>query len=165
MASRTAPTTATSSTTFRLHLTDADGRTPAEETQVSIRVTKNEPAVIKALFPGRDTSVSALQEFQLKARVYDDFGLLDYGVEFTVSGGNSQQISLRSPTPTEQPTPELTTDFAHQLDLESLKVAPDDVVVYSFWAVDRAARLLRRVRELEAEVKRKEMLDRGGMIM
>ena len=33
------------------------------------------------------------------------------------------------------------------------------------WAVDRAARLLRRVRELEAEVKRKEMLDRGGMIM
>ena len=157
--------TATSSTTFLLHLTDADGRTPAEETQVSIRVTKNEPAVIKALFPGRDTSVSALQEFQLKARASDDFGLLDYGVEFTVSGGDSQQISLRSPTPTEQPTPELTADFAHQLDLESLKAAPDDVVVYSFWAVDRAADGSERRTSgdlLFAEVRRFEEIFREG---
>ncbi|MFM8474347.1 MAG: hypothetical protein ACKOEO_00940, partial [Planctomycetaceae bacterium] len=156
---------ATSSTTFHLHLTDADGRTPAEETQVTIRVTQNEPAVIRATFPGRDTSVSALQEFQLKASASDDFGLLDYGVEFTVSGGNSQQISLRSPTPNELSTAELNADFAHQLDLEALKVAPDDVVVYSFWAVDRAADGSERRTAgdlLFAEVRRFEEIFREG---
>ena len=138
--------TAVSNITLQLHLRDAEGRTPADDTQFSIRVTQNQPAVVKALFPGRDTSVSPLQEFQVQAQASDDFGLLDFGIEYSISGGPSQQLSLRTTTPDQAPavttaeTPAaLTADFSHRLDLEAANAAPDDVVVYSLWADDQAA--------------------------
>ena len=157
-----------------LHLADTDGRTPAEETTVSIRVTPNQPASVKALFPGRDTNVSALQEFLVQANASDDFGLVDYGIEFTLSGGQPQQISLINPaaanntantTSTQNPKPLLAADFNHNIDLETLGAAPDDVVVYSFWAVDHAAdgSPRRTVGDLLfAEVRRFEEIFREG---
>ena len=159
---------------FHLHMTDAAGRTPAEETTVSIRVNRNQPATVKPVFPGRDTNVSALQEFRVQANASDDFGLIDYGIEFTLSGGEPQQISLNQPaadhTPTdagstETPTPLVAAEFAHNIDLEALGAAPDDVVVYSFWAIDQAAdgSPRRTVGDLLfAEVRRFEEIFREG---
>jgi hypothetical protein len=164
--------TASTSQILTLHLVDAQGRTAPEDTQISIRVARNQPAAVKAVFPGRDTNVSALQEFRVQAQASDDFGLIDFGMEFSVSGGAPRQISLRtapSPEPTaENPQPDkplLSTEMTHSLDLESLGAAPDDVVVYSFWAVDRApdGSERRTVGDLLfAEVRRFEEIFREG---
>ncbi|MEY3459263.1 MAG: hypothetical protein RL215_2420, partial [Planctomycetota bacterium] len=164
--------TASTSQIFTLHLVDAQGRNAPEDTQISIRVARNQPATVKAVFPGRDTNVSALQEFRVQAQASDDFGLVDFGMEFTVSGGPPQQFSLRpslSPAPAAQDpqpdTPLLSAEMTHSLDLESLGAAPDDVVVYSFWAVDHApdGSERRTVGDLLfAEVRRFEEIFREG---
>ena len=93
--------------TFEVHesnswivfLQDADGRTPAEEDQISIKVTLNEPAKIKMTFPGKDSNVSPLQEFLVEANATDDFNLVDYGIQFSLSGGASQDFSLKQISP------------------------------------------------------------------
>ena len=144
------------SNAWTVFLQDAEGRIPAEEEKVSIKVTFNQPAKVKAVFPGRDTNVSPLQEFLVEANASDDFALVDFGVQYSVSGGELKEISakppLRShnpdtapataelPAPADLPAPALlNTAILHDIDLESLNAAPDDLVTYSFWATDIAA--------------------------
>lgn len=99
--------------TFEVHesnswivfLQDADGRTPAEEDQISIKVTLNEPAKIKMTFPGKDSNVSPLQEFLVEASATDDFNLVDYGIQFSLSGGAVQDFSLKQISPPSPPSP------------------------------------------------------------
>ena len=158
--------------TFEVHesnswivfLQDADGRTPAEEDQISIKVTLNEPAEIKMTFPGKDSNVSPLQEFLVEANATDDFNLVDYGIQFSLSGGAVQDFSLKqisppSPVPSapssaapaleEDPSssPDTTASvgktepmrsaaLSHRIEMETLKAQPDDLVTYSFWATD-----------------------------
>ena len=88
---------------FQVFLQDAEGRTAAEEEQITVRVTRNKRPKLKVTFPGRDTNVSPLQEFQIAAEATDDFGFADYGVKFSLSGKDSGEISLAavtSPDPT-----------------------------------------------------------------
>ena len=83
---------------YRVYLEDEQGRTALEEETIHLRVTRNKRPKIKVTFPGRDTSISALQEFQIEAEARDDFGLTDFGVTYTLSNGTSEEISLGSET-------------------------------------------------------------------
>lgn len=144
-------------------LIDADGRTPADEEQISIKVTRNEPPVLKATFPGKDTNVSPLQEFLIEATASDDFGLLNFGVQYSLSGGTVTDIAVKPQSPvidanskvetgSSEATDSATSAATHQtsatllnarighrIELENLNAAPDDLVTYSFWASDLAA--------------------------
>ncbi|HAP06532.1 MAG TPA: hypothetical protein DCR20_01800, partial [Planctomycetaceae bacterium] len=153
--------TALASATWTVHLQDAQGRTPADEQQFSLRVVANKPATIKPTFPARDVNVSPLQEFFVEAAATDDFGLVNAGLEYSLAGGESREVSLLQPTADGAPV--TAAQLRQLIDLESLQAAPDDMVTYTFWAEDRAADgSLRRVWSdlLFAEVRRFEEIFR-----
>jgi len=138
-------------------LEDSEGRKPKDEEQITIKVVFNQPAKIKPTFPGRDTNVSPLQEFLVEAQASDDFNLVDYGLQFSLSGGETKEFSLKAPATTSAATdmavnsaeaspttpiaaePLLTAKLSHEIEMETLNAAPDDLVTYSFWATDIAA--------------------------
>jgi hypothetical protein len=138
-------------------LEDSEGRKPKDEEQITIKVVFNQPAKIKPTFPGRDTNVSPLQEFLVEAQASDDFNLVDYGMQFSLSGGETKEFSLKAPAPTSAATdvavnsaeaspatpvavePLLAAKLSHEIEMETLNAAPDDLVTYSFWATDIAA--------------------------
>ena len=153
--------TALASATWTVHLQDAQGRTPADEQQFSLRVVANKPATIKPTFPARDVNVSPLQEFFVEAAATDDFGLVNAGLEYSLAGGESREVSLLQATADGAPV--TAAQLRQLIDLESLQAAPDDMVTYTFWAEDRAADgSLRRVWSdlLFAEVRRFEEIFR-----
>ena len=149
---------------WTIYLRDADGREPINEDRLSVTVLRNQAAVVKPVFPTTDTNVSALQEFLVEGSASDDFGLLDFGIEYSLSGGDLQEVSLRE-LPDETATAEPTTGAAirYEIDLESLGAAPDDLLTWSFWAVDRDAEgVVRRSTSdlMFAEVRRFEEIFR-----
>jgi hypothetical protein len=109
-----------------VYLQDAQGRTPADDEQISIRVTKNEPAKVKPTFPGRDTSVSPLQEFVVEAKASDDFDIVDYGVQYSLSGGDTNDVSLKPQTGA---APETETAETETADSETPAVAVESTAV------------------------------------
>ena len=147
----------TDSNVWTVLLEDSEGRKPKDEEQITIKVVFNQPAKIKPTFPGRDTNVSPLQEFLVEAQASDDFNLVDYGVQFSVSGGETKELSLKAPATTSAATavavspaeassatpvvvePLLAATLSHKIEMETLSAAPDDLVTYSFWATDIAA--------------------------
>lgn len=147
----------TDSNVWTVLLEDSEGRKPKDEEQITIKVVFNQPAKIKPTFPGRDTNVSPLQEFLVEAQASDDFNLVDYGVQFSLSGGETKEFSLKAPAITSVATdvavspdaanqaapvtvePLLAAKLSHEIEMETLNAAPDDLVTYSFWATDIAA--------------------------
>ncbi len=143
---------ADASSAWIVRLQDAAGRTQAEDEQILINVSLNQPAQLKATFPGKDAQVSPLQEFLIEASASDDFGIVDAGVQYSLSGRELNDITLNHNEAANAPasdsaavsvTPEtrpaiLSTTISHQIDLESLNAAPDEMVTYSFWASDIA---------------------------
>jgi hypothetical protein len=147
----------TDSNVWTVLLEDSEGRKPKDEEQITIKVVFNQPAKIKPTFPGRDTNVSPLQEFLVEAQASDDFNLVDYGVQFSLSGGETKEFSLKAPAVTSVATdvavspdaanqaapvsvePLLAATLSHEIEMETLNAAPDDLVTYSFWATDIAA--------------------------
>lgn len=122
---------------FLVYLEDADGRTAAEQETISLRVTRNKRPKIKVTFPGRDTNVSPLQEFQVEAEATDDFGFSDFGVMYSVTGSPPSEISL-APTPPSEKKP-TKINLQHVIELEQLKVGPDELLSYYFYVDDIAA--------------------------
>jgi hypothetical protein len=148
----------TDSNVWTVLLEDSEGRKPKDEEQITIKVVFNQPAKIKPTFPGRDTNVSPLQEFLVEAQASDDFNLVDYGLQFSLSGGETKEFSLKAPAATSvatdvavspdgasQAVPALPLNrcwprtLSHEIEMETLNAAPDDLVTYSFWATDIAA--------------------------
>ncbi|HQZ66783.1 MAG TPA: hypothetical protein PLY87_16940, partial [Planctomycetaceae bacterium] len=143
----------TESNAWIVRLEDSQGRTPADEEQISIKVSRNKPAQVKATFPGKDTNVSPLQEFLIEAKASDDFGVVNVGVQYSLSGGDLMDVAVpldaseaiaagsasvlgvKVSAETEQ---RLNSVISHKIILESLNAAPDDLVTYSFWASDIA---------------------------
>lgn len=110
-------------------LEDHDGRTSDDETTISLRIIHNEPPEIRITFPQPDLSVSALQELVTDAEAADDFGILDYGIVYSLSGSDSQTVSLR-----QDETPDRQATMTHMIDLESLAAEPDDLLTWHFFA-------------------------------
>ncbi len=116
---------------YELHLVDAQGHANKMPPRFTIDVHKNMPAELRPTFPNRDVAVSPLEELSLEAEVSDDFGLTGYGVSYTVAGTQSSEIILSEPgllTGKQQ--------IQHLLALEELKVQPDQLLTYYFWADD-----------------------------
>jgi hypothetical protein len=86
---------------------------------------------LKLVFPGGDERVSALQELQLQGEASDDFGLLKYGVGYSLSGQDPRLVELGGPAPANQ-----KRTFSYVLALEDLGVQEDQLIGYFVWADD-----------------------------
>ena len=86
--------TAAQSQQFELHLADAQGRSNKLPPRFVIDVQKNLPPQIQPVFPGNDVVVSPLEEVALEAKVADDYGLIGYGLTYSLVGSQSQDVTL-----------------------------------------------------------------------
>ena len=119
------------SQTYELQLVDADGRTNKIPAQFVINALKNRKPELKFLAPRGDQKVSPLEEMNFQGEAWDDFGLRDYGLTYTVAGKEEVTIALgTNSAPNEKRT------FGHLLKLEELELVPDQLVSYFLWADD-----------------------------
>jgi len=123
--------TLTNSTRYSLELVDADGRTNKSPPEFSIVVLPDRPPVVKVDFPHGDQRVSSLEEMQLVGEAKGEFGLLKYGVGFSVAGQEPQFVEMGEAAVANE-----KRLFTNQIAMEKLGVTPDQVVSYFVWADD-----------------------------
>ena len=146
--------TADVDTTWTVFLQDRQGRSAGEETEIMLRIIKNEPPTIRITFPQSDISVSALQEVVTEAEVTDDFGIVDFGICWSLGAGEPQSISLA-----EENQMFSGVEMSHTMDLEALGAEPSDLLSWHFYADTYVAdgRIQRSLSDLMfAEVRRFE---------
>lgn len=119
------------SQTYELRLVDADGRTNKVRAQFIVDVKKNQPPELKFAFPKGDQRVTPLQEVAFQGEVWDDFGLVAYGLTFTVAGREPRQLTFGIGS-----APDEKKKFDYLLKLEEEHVGTDDLVSYFLWAED-----------------------------
>ena len=125
---------------FELILVDDEGRENRTPPRFVFNVIENKPPDLK-LVTARDVQASPLEELQLKATAWDDFGLQALGLSYVVAGNPEQTIALEVPAAT---TRKKKLPVEHLLELEELDVQPDDLVSYYFWAEDVGPEGVRR---------------------
>ena len=123
--------TLTNSARYSLELVDTDGRTNKTPVEFVIQVLPDRPPDVKIAFPRGDQRVSSLEEMQLQSEARDDFGLLKYGVGFSVAGQEPQFVELGQSAAANE-----KRQFTNQIALEKLGVEVDQLVSYFAWAED-----------------------------
>jgi hypothetical protein len=118
---------------LKLELVDEVGRKNVKPVQFTINVLPNQPVALKPVFPARDLEVSALEELDLKATAWDDFGVKRFGLSYSLSGQQPIDVVLGENAAARQ-----KHELAHAIRLEELKAQPDDLLSYHFWAEDFA---------------------------
>lgn len=116
---------------LKLELVDEAGRGNLTKTELSIQVVPNQPPTIKPVFPARDYEVSSLEEMDLKATVWDDFGLPRFGMSYALAGKADVNIVLGENAAGKQ-----KHNLAHKIAFEELQAQPDELLSYYFWAED-----------------------------
>ena len=96
-----------------------------------MNVTRNHPPVVKITQPAHDVRVSPVEELKLKADIEDDFGVTRHGLSYSIAGGESREIILKSPAASRR-----QVRAEHLLDFETLHAVPDQLVTYFFWGED-----------------------------
>ncbi len=117
---------------WKLYLIDAVGRENKMPPELSAKVLKNQPADVE-LALARDLRVSPVEEVEVQATTWDDFGIAKYGLTYTLAG-KSQEVVLG-----EQAVAKERREANHLLDFERLEAQPDQLLSYYFWADDYAA--------------------------
>ena len=92
------------------------------------------PPTVSFAKPGRDTSVSAIEEVFVEAQAEDDFGVRDLDLVYSVNGGPEKTVKLFGGR---SRLPEVTA--GHTFFLEEFGVQPGDSVSYYAQALDSAA--------------------------
>ena len=120
-----------SSSRYRVDLVDQQGRENREPPELVVRVLANRRPDLKFASPTRDVRVSPLEELTVRAKVWDDFGLRQYGLSYTVAGRPPREVVLGESTPAKE-----SREARHLLDFEALEAEPDQLLSYHFWAED-----------------------------
>ena len=118
---------------LELQLRDEAGRTNKERYEFAINVLANKPPDLKLVLPSRDVQVSPLEEVELKANAWDDFGLRRVGVNYLAADGDVQDLVLAEAIEGKK-----RVEVQYLLAFEELKAQSDDLVSYHFWAEDVA---------------------------
>jgi len=145
---------------FELRLVDDQGRSNKQPPEFVINVLPNKPPELKLVMPSRDVQVSPIEELQLKANAWDDFGLNGIGVTYAIPGKDSNDIVLATHTEGKK-----NIEIEHLVAFEKLKAEPDQLLAYHFWAEDTGPDgTLRRVSSdmYFAEVRHFEEIFRQG---
>ena len=128
---------------WKLKLVDEEGRKNQQEVTLRAKALPNEAAKIK-LVAGGDVQVSPLQEFDVGAKINDDFGIEKVGIGYQFAGGDIVEIA------SENAKPEKEVKLANLIDLESLKAETNQLLSYYVWAEERdeAGELRRSVSDI-----------------
>lgn len=123
------PVDRTRKLSFRLK--DGKGRQNREADEFVVTAIPNRPPEIKLTFPGRDLRVSPIEELQLEATVWDDFGITEHGIVLALADQESRTVTLG-----QKAAPRQKHELAHLLALELENAQPDQLVSYYFFADD-----------------------------
>lgn len=124
--------TVTQNDKYHVELLDHDGE-PSEFNPIySIVAQADNPPKIHISFPRDDIEVSMLDEVPFNFDIKDDFGLLDYGLQYQISGAEPVRVALNSRSGNL-----LEAKGTYELMLEDLSVLPSDIVTWTIWAEDR----------------------------
>ena len=123
----------TESRRYELRLTDDRGRRNKLPAEIVVNVVPNRPAEIRLTRPAQDLRVSPLEEISLAASLSDDYGLLDYGVSYSLGGEATRDVSLSDSA---GDPPAKQQDAQYVLDVEALRAEPDRLISYYVWAED-----------------------------
>ncbi|WDI41771.1 hypothetical protein [Bremerella sp. P1] len=114
-----------------LHLTDDDQRVNQHPPKLQITMIANLPPDIKLATPTKDIEVSPIEEVDLAASAWDDFGLKRVGINYSIPGKVDQDVSLGDSFPSKE-----RVELGHLLAFESLDAQPDQLLSWYFWAED-----------------------------
>ncbi|MFT7633240.1 MAG: hypothetical protein ACI87E_004295, partial [Mariniblastus sp.] len=116
---------------YELELTDTTNRENRTPPKFVLNVLGNRLPDLKLIDPTRDVVASPIEEIQLAASAWDDFGLKAFGLRFGIPGQEEQELLLQ-----QTPAGKNRKRVDHLLELEALQAKPDDLVTYHFWAED-----------------------------
>ena len=116
---------------LKVELVDDAGRKNVDKPELSIKVVPNKAPTIKPVFPARDFEVSAIEELDVKATFWDDFGLARYGLSYTLGGEPAVDVVIGEHAAGRQ-----RHDAVHKIAFEELHAEPDQLLAYYFWAED-----------------------------
>lgn len=119
------------SATYDLRLVDAEGRTNKLPATFVVEALPNRAPELRLTSPRGDVRPSPLEEISFTGSVWDDFGVIRYGLAWTRVGGGTQVLELGAGAAAEE-----RRAFEHTLRLEDLGVAPDDLLAWHLWAED-----------------------------
>ncbi len=123
--------TATKSRRLKLELIDEADRRNVEQADVSINVVANQPPTLKLVQPAKDMEVSPLEELDVKATAWDDFGVKRMGLSFALAGKTAIDVVLGENAAAKQ-----KHELANAIKFEELEAQPDQLLSYFFWAED-----------------------------
>ncbi len=116
---------------YRVDLQAPSGELAAASPQYTIDVLDDQAPSVSFNRPGRDTSVSSIEEVFVEAAAEDDFGVRNLELVYSVNGGPEKVIKLFSGT---SRLPEVTA--GHTFYMEELGVETGDSVSYYARAAD-----------------------------
>ncbi len=116
---------------LRLQLLDDAVRANKMPPEFVVNALPNKPPDLKLAKPARDVQVSPIEELQLGANAWDDYGLARVGVSFEIPGSKSQDVVLAQGVDGQE-----RVDVGHLVYLEELQAEPDQLLAYHFWAED-----------------------------
>ena len=116
---------------YRVELKAPSGELVVASPQYTIDVLDDQAPSVSFNRPGRDTSVSSIEEVFVEAAAEDDFGVRNLELVYSVNGGPEKVVKLFSGT---SRLPEVTA--GHTFFLEELGVETGDSVSYYARAVD-----------------------------
>jgi hypothetical protein len=118
--------------TYEVKLEDEDGRGSKVPAQFTIEAKQNRKPELKFLAPRGDIRVSPIEEVGFRVEAWDDFGLIRAGLQYTVAAsGEVKEIILA-----ENSAADARITAEHLLQLEALKLQPDELISWFAWAED-----------------------------
>ncbi len=118
------------STRYALQLVDPEQRTNPTTTELVFNVVPNRKPDLKLQRPARDLQISAVEELDLKANVWDDFGIQKMGVSVRL-GDEVSELILGETVPARE-----RKNLETILEMEALRAEVDQLLSYYFWAED-----------------------------
>ncbi len=150
----------------RLEIADAEGRAAKSQVDFRIQVLPNVPAKIRPLLPRSEARFSMVEEVDFEAEVWDDSGLLRWGMGIQLGAGQVQELVLGNGAVGGQ---KIRMHRLEALEEKGLKVG--DSVSWFFWAEDSdgAGRIRRtesdlylgRIRAFEEEYRQDDSEEEG----
>ncbi len=117
---------------YHVVLQDEAGVENSYPDEYRIEVQADGPPEIQVRLPRGDSEVLALEEVDFAFSVKDDFGVSDYGIEYTIAGREAVRVPLHADGPSMR---EIVGE--HLLALEETGVAVGDLITWAVWADDR----------------------------
>ncbi|MFP6765007.1 MAG: hypothetical protein VB858_15375, partial [Planctomycetaceae bacterium] len=145
---------------FEFDLEDEQERVNRIRGEFQIVAHANRPPDLKLVFPARDMQVSPLEEIELEATVWDDFGVRDHGFVLAVGDQAPQSVLLGDSARGRE-----KHELSHLIELERAQAEPDQLVSYYFFAedIDASGQTRRTMSDMFfAEVRHFEEIFREG---